>query len=49
MIWWMLVTWLVAAVFGWCGGYAYGWLMGVQDTERRWADAVGRAHDVSPS
>ncbi len=44
MTWWIAVC-LVSALFGWVGGYCYGFLMGERDTERRWADAVGRAHD----
>lgn len=39
---WWLVSLMVMGLVGWVGGYCYGWLMGVKETERRWSDAVGR-------
>lgn len=41
----VLMAFCVGGLFGWCGGYCYGWLMGEKDTERRWSVAVGRAHN----
>lgn len=38
-----IIACLVSALVGWIGGYCYGWTKGENDTERRWADAVGRA------
>lgn len=34
---------VAGGLLGWVGGYCYGYLMGVKETERRWSDAVGRA------
>ena len=30
-------------------GYVFGWNAGTKDTERRWAEAVGRADDARRS
>lgn len=35
-----LLVFLVGGLFGWGGGYCYGWLVGTEETERRWADWV---------
>lgn len=43
MMAWIGVAFCLGGLFGWVGGYCYGWLMGEKDTERRWSEAVGRA------
>lgn len=40
---WLMVGGLMLALIGWVGGYCFGFLMGVKDTERRWTEAVDRA------
>lgn len=40
---WIALAFCFGGLFGWVGGYCYGWLTGTKDTERRWSDAVGRA------
>ncbi len=37
----------VGGLIGWLSGYTHGWTLGEKDTERRWSEAVGRAHDRS--
>lgn len=40
--WWLVVA-MVMALIGYIGGFCLGWLVGVKETEQRWADAVDRA------
>lgn len=44
---WAMIAFSGGGLVGWIGGYAYGWLMGTEDTERRWSDAVGRSKGIS--
>jgi len=44
-----MTVWICAVVVAFAVGYACGFFAGddygTKDTERRWSDAVGRAHD----
>ena len=43
---WSLIAFPLGGLIGWIGGYCYGLLVGVKETEQRWSDAVARAdHD----
>ena len=44
---WLGVSFLVGGLIGWFGGYAFGWLVGQKDTDRRWANAADRAAAAS--
>lgn len=45
MMVWLGIAWGAGGLLGWIGGYAFGWLVGVKETEERWSEAVGRAED----
>jgi len=44
-MWWFVLPFLWGIGLGLFIGFCFGWSAGTRDTERRWADAVGRADD----
>lgn len=42
---WIALVFCIGGLVGYIGGWCRGWLVGVGETEQRWADAVGRADD----
>lgn len=42
----LFAMWMAGGLLGFFGGIAYGYAVGVKETEVRWSEAVGRAEDA---